>query len=431
MDATDKPNRAVGAPPGTGKATAGGARGGDRTRKWRGRLGNQSDRSSVLALPFVLAALFAALATGCATAGPTAGPADGSADGSASAAPGASDVEDGLVPGRVTGVASGLEMPWGLTFLPDGSALVSGRYSGQIHHVPAEGGEATPVGEVPGVERSSEGGLLGLAASPDFAEDRTVFAYVSSSPTNRVVALRVSEDLRSLSQERVVLDGIGTADRHHGGRLRFGPDGNLWIGTGDAYVDPEIASDRGSLNGKVLRVRPDGSIPPDNPFGTPVYTTGHRNVQGIAFGPDGTAYASELGWNEWDELNVLRAGADYGWPEAEGPDGPGGERPTFSLRPEEASPSGIAYAGEAVWMAALRGQRLWRLPVGEGGERTGEPVAYLSGEYGRLRTVERAPDGALWVTTSNTDQATLGGEPPRNGDDRILRVELVPAQGRS
>ena len=342
----------------------------------------------------------------------------------------AADIEDGLVPGRVTELASGLEMPWGLTFLPDGSALVSGRYSGQIHHIPAEGGEARLVGEVPGVERSSEGGLLGLAASPDFAEDRTVFAYVSSSPTNRVVALRVPEDLRSLSQQRVVLDGIETADRHHGGRLRFGPDRNLWITTGDAYVDPEIASDRGSLNGRVLRVRPDGSIPADNPFGTPVYSYGHRNVQGIAFGPDGAAYASELGWNEWDELNVLRAGADYGWPEAEGPDGSGGERPIFALRPAENSPSGVAYAGGAVWMAALRGQRLWRLPV-DGGERTGEPVAYLSGEYGRLRTVERAPDGALWVTTSNTDEATLGGAATRGGDDRVLRVELVPARERS
>ena len=379
-------------------------------------------RVSIATRRLVFAALFAAVLAGCATAA--------SGGGSGTAPPEAAGIDDGLIPGRVTEVASGLDMPWGLTFLPDGSALVSGRYSGEIRHVPAGGGEARLVGEVPGVETSSEGGLLGLAASPDFAENRTVFAYVSSSPTNRVVALRVSEDLRSMSQRRVVLDGIETADRHHGGRLRFGPDGNLWITTGDAYLTPELAADRESLNGKVLRVRPDGSIPPGNPFGTPVYSYGHRNVQGIAFGPDGTAYASELGWNEWDELNALEAGADYGWPEAEGPEGSGGERPIFALRPAENSPSGVAYAGEAVWMAALRGQRLWRLPV-DGGERSGEPVAYLSREYGRLRTVERAPDGALWVTTSNTDEATLGGAATRGGDDRILRVELVPASGAS
>ncbi len=415
MHAADRSNLA------TGALRSGDTQRRGRPRKRGGRATIRFVRMRLPARLLPLAVLFAVLAAGCATAGPT--------DGSATARPEA-EVEDGLVPGRVTEVASGLDMPWGLTFLPDDSALVSGRYSGQVRHVPAEGGEATLVGEVPGVEQSSEGGLLGLAASPDFAEDRTVFAYVSSSPTNRVVALRVSEDLQSLDQERVVLDGIETADRHHGGRLRFGPDGNLWITTGDAYLTPEVAADRGSLNGKVLRVRPDGSIPAGNPFGTPVYSYGHRNVQGLAFGPDGTPYASELGWNEWDELNALRPGADYGWPDAEGPDGTGGERPIFSLRPAENSPSGVAYAGEAVWMAALRGQRLWRLPV-DAGERTGEPVAYFSGEYGRLRTVERAPDGALWVTTSNTDEATLGGAATRNGDDRILRVELVPASRAS
>jgi glucose/arabinose dehydrogenase len=325
---------------------------------------------------------------------------------------------DGL--GRITELASGLDMPWGLAFLPDGSALVSG----QIHRVPAEGGTPALVGEVPGVAQSAEGGLLGLATSPRFADDRTVYAYVSSSPTNRVVALRLAEDLASLRQDRIVLDGIGTANRHHGGRLRFGPDGHLWIATGDAF-DPPVAPRRDNLNGKVLRIKPDGSIPEDNPFGTPVYSYGHRNVQGLTVGPDGTMYASELGLNDWDEVNVIRVGEDYGWPEAEGPDGEGGTRPLFWLPPAEASPSGIAYADGALWMAGLRGQRLWRLPVA-GGERTGEPVAYLTERYGRLRTVEVAPDGALWVTTSNTDQATLGGTPSRDGDDRILRIELEP-----
>ena len=329
--------------------------------------------------------------------------------------------------GRVTELASGLDMPWGLTFLPDGSALVSGRYTGEIRRVPAGGGETTRVGDVPGFERSSEGGLLGLAASPEFARDRTVFAYVSASPTNRVVALRIGSDLQSLRQERVVLDGITTADRHHGGRLQFGPDGNLWIGTGDAF-DPDTAPDRQSLNGKVLRIRPDGSVPPDNPSGTPVYSRGHRNVQGLTFGPDGTAYNAEFGYDDWDEINVLRAGADYGWPGAEGPDGSGGRRPIFAVRPDDASPSGIAYAEGAIWMAGLGGQRLWRVPV-EDGERTGEARAFLTEEYGRLRTVQRAPDGSLWVTTSNTDRATLGGTDTREGDDRILRIELDRERG--
>lgn len=332
---------------------------------------------------------------------------------------------ENLVPGRVTELATDLDMPWGLTFLPDGSALVSGRSTAEVRHVPASGGPTTFVGVVPDVAVTAEGGLLGLAASPGFAQDRTVYAYVSASPTNRVVALRIADDLRSLTQQRVVLDGIPTANRHHGGRLQLGPDGNLWITTGDAYTTPEIAADPNSLAGKVLRIRPDGSIPPDNPFGTPVFTLGHRNPQGLTFGPDGTVYAAELGPDNWDELNVLQAGADYGWPNAEGPDGEGGQRPIFWLPPADASPSGIAHAGGAIWMAALRGQRLWRLPV-HGGRPAGEPVGYFVGEYGRLRAVHVAPDGALWVTTSNTDRTTLGGEPPRTGDDRILRIELVP-----
>ncbi|WP_345606076.1 PQQ-dependent sugar dehydrogenase [Pseudonocardia adelaidensis] len=325
----------------------------------------------------------------------------------------------------VTEVASGLHMPWGLTFLPDGSALVSSRDSGDIGHIPRSGGRASRVGTVPGVTESAEGGLLGLAASPGFAVDRTVYAYVSTGATNRVVAVRTAEDLRSMSDARVVLDGIGTADRHHGGKLAFDREGNLWVGTGDAF-DRSRSPDPLSLNGKVLRIRPDGSPAAGNPFGTAVFSLGHRNVQGIAFGPDGTVYASELGHRTWDEVNVLRPGLDYGWPEAEGVDGTTGEPPIFALHPDEASPSGIAFAGDSLWMGALSGQRLWQLPV-SAGQAAGEPVPHFIGEYGRIRAVEVAPDGTLWIVTSNTDEATWGGTDPRPGDDRILRVELTAA----
>jgi glucose/arabinose dehydrogenase len=323
------------------------------------------------------------------------------------------------VPGEVSEVMTGLRMPWGLTFLPDGSALVSSRDSGDIHRIGPDGAAAARVGAVYGVTDTAEGGLLGLAASPDFASDRTVFAYVSGQPTNRVVALRFNEKVTSF-----LVDGIATGNRHHGGRLAFDSHGNLWIGTGDAF-DGSRAQDPNSLNGKVLRIRPDGSIPAGNPNGTPVFSIGHRNVQGIAFGPDGTVYASEFGHRTWDEVNVLRPGANYGWPTAEGYGGDFGEMPIVTIHPDHASPSGLAYAAGSLWVASLRGQRLWQLPV-HNGAVVGDPVAHFEGRWGRIRTVESAPDGSLWLLTSNTDEATWGGTSPRDGDDRLLRVELRP-----
>ncbi|MGI5284906.1 PQQ-dependent sugar dehydrogenase [Nonomuraea polychroma] len=324
--------------------------------------------------------------------------------------------------GEPVELTTGLEAPWGLTFLPDGSALVSERISGEIVRIPAEGGDLRTVGVVPDMYVSSEGGLLGIAASPEFATDRTVFASVSGKDQNRIVALTIADDYRSLTVDRVLLDGIQTADRHHGGRIVVGPDGHLWIGTGDAF-EPENAATDDSLNGKILRIAVDGSVPEDNPGSSPIYSSGHRNVQGIAFGPDGTPYASELGHRTWDEVNVLRAGADYGWPETEGIAGSTGEAPIATIHPDEASPSGVAYAEGSLWIGALGGRRLWQLPV-EGGSAVADPIDHFVGDYGRIRTVEVAPDGALWLVTSNTDRATWGGTDPRPGDDRILRVEV-------
>lgn len=273
---------------------------------------------------------------------------------------------------------------------------------------------------------TSEGGLLGIVASPRFATDRTVYAMVSGVRDNQVVAVRIAEDFRSLTRGHTLLDGIETADRHHGGRLAVGPDGNLWIGTGDAF-DPANAADGTTLNGKILRIRPDGSVPADNPDpASPVYTSGHRNVQGLAFGPAGTAYASELGHRTWDEVNALRPGEDYGWPETEGVQGSTGVPPLWTVHPDDASPSGTAYAHGSLWIGALGGRRLWQLPV-EGATASGAAIAQFGDDFGRIRTVEVAPDGALWLVTSNTDRATWGGTAARTGDDRILRVEVRPA----
>jgi glucose/arabinose dehydrogenase len=324
--------------------------------------------------------------------------------------------------GTITELATGLTSPWGLAFLPDKSVLISSRTTAQIHRIPATGGAPQLIGTVPGVSFSAEGGLLGLATSPWFQEDRTIYAYLSAQPSNRVVAIKIGENFESLTVTRVLLDGITTANRHHGGRLAIDKHNHLWITTGDAF-QPDLAQSILSLNGKILRIALDLSFPEGNIQNTPIYSYGHRNVQGITFGPDGTVYASELGHRTWDEVNVIKAGLNYGWPQAEGTAGSFGEAPLTVFHPDDCSPSGIAFANGSLWMGALGGQRLYQITV-ENGVLRGNPVAHLNRTYGRIRTVEAGPDGSLWLLTSHTDGATWGGTSPRTGDDRLFRIDL-------
>lgn len=320
----------------------------------------------------------------------------------------------------VTGtVAEGLEVPWGLTFLPGGDALVSERDSARVLRVSPDG-TTTELGTVPGVVARGEGGLLGLAVSPTFAEDRLLYAYRTTDEGNQVVRMPLEQG--RIGSPEVVLDGIESSPIHNGGRIAFGPDGFLYVGTGDASQE-ELAQDVDSLNGKILRITADGEPAPGNPFeGSPVWSLGHRNVEGLAWDAQGRLWASEFGASTADELNLIEKGGNYGWPLVEGV--AGDDRfidPVRTWSPQEASPAGVAVAGDAVYIAALRGARLWQVPVASSNAGdAGEPVDHLTGEYGRLRSVEVAPDGALWLTTSNRD----GRGDPEPSDDRILRLEL-------
>jgi glucose/arabinose dehydrogenase len=315
-------------------------------------------------------------------------------------------------------VARNLDVPWGLDFLPDGSALVTERDRATIRRVTPSGRVST-VGSVPGVVPTSEGGLLGLAVSPSYRRDHRIFVYFTTARDNRLVSMTYRPG-QGLSAPRPLLTGIPFGDIHDGGRLEFGPDGKLYVSTGETG-DASLAQDRGSRAGKILRVNPDGSIPADNPFPhSPVWTFGHRNVQGLAFDARGRLWATEFGSDVWDELNRIQRGRNYGWPLVEG-DGnrPGLTDPLVQWRPDNASPSGLAFAGGSLWAASLGGERLWQIPVRpDGGVRRPRPL--FVGDYGRLRTVEAAPDGSLWVTTSNHD----GRGDPAPDDDRILRLTL-------
>ncbi|MBD0292056.1 MAG: PQQ-dependent sugar dehydrogenase, partial [Jiangellaceae bacterium] len=244
-----------------------------------------------------------------------------------------------VVPASFDDLATGLDVPWGLALLPDGSALVSERDTARVLLV-SPSGRLDEVGTVPDVDPGGEGGLLGIAVAPGTAGE--VYAYFTSSDDNRVVRLPLRGG--RLGEPTVVIDGIPRAGNHNGGRLIFGPDGKLYIGTGDAG-SPSRAQDRDSLGGKILRLEPDGSVPADNPFGgSPVFSYGHRNVQGLAFDDDGNLWASEFGQSRWDELNLIRAGQNYGWPEVEGiGDDDRFVNPVAQWSTDEASPSGIAF----------------------------------------------------------------------------------------
>jgi aldose sugar dehydrogenase len=316
-------------------------------------------------------------------------------------------------------LATDLDVPWGVAFLADGSALVAERPTGRVVRVGADGG-TTPVGTVRGVADQGEGGLLGLAVLPLRAPeaDVTVYAYfTSTSDDNRVV--RMTYDGSKLSSSTAILTGIPSAGNHNGGLVTIGPDGKLWIGTGEAG-QPPLAQDRSSLGGKILRINLDGSIPDDNPFpGSPVYSLGHRNVQGLAFDSADQPWAVEFGQNTWDELNRIEPGGNYGWPEVEGKEARSGFiEPLVQWTTDESSPSGMTIVDDVAYVGGLRGERLWQVPLE--GKSTGTPKAWLEGEFGRLRNVAPAPDGTLWVTTSNRD----GRGDPDGSDDKIIQLAL-------
>ena len=316
-------------------------------------------------------------------------------------------------------LAQGLVVPWGLAFLPNGDALVTERESGRVHRVSKNGGRRQ-VGDVAGVYApDGEGGLLGVAVSPAFRSNRHVFFYLTTSSDNRVIRMTYRTN-GTLGDRRTILAGIPSSSNHNGGQLLFGSGGKLFVSTGDAGNRP-AAQDRSTYNGKILRINPDGSAPSDNPFGNRVWTLGHRNVQGLALDGRGGLWATEFGQDERDELNRISKGDNYGWPDVEGGDGAGGRfhDPYVMWAPTDiCSPSGVAVTRGSAWVGALHGACLWRVDVNGAGART--KTRYFHNTLGRIRAVAAAPDGSLWVTTSNRD----GRGNPRTGDDKVVRIRF-------
>ena len=300
-------------------------------------------------------------------------------------------------------VASGLTVPTGLVVLPDGSAVVGERETGRLLQVFPDRSPARELMTVGGIDTAGDGGLLGLALSPTFAEDGLFYAYVSTATDNRVVRFPMG------GTPNPVLTGIPRGETHNGGGLVFAADGTLFVCTGDTG-DPALAQDPASLAGKVLHVDVFG-----RPVGAgPVYGTGHADVTALCVGGEQALYATDDSAQGPDGLNAVTEGADAGWP-TERPDSTG---PVVEFPVAEGGLGGCAVAGRTVFLGALDGRRIHTVQLDGGGALAEEPTAFLTDRYGRLRTVVLDGEGALWITTSNKD----GIGTPAEDDDRVLRV---------
>jgi len=318
-------------------------------------------------------------------------------------------------------LARKMKVPWGIAFLPNGNALVSERNTGRIWLVSRKGGKrkVATIGAV--ANNAGEGGLLGLATHPNFAVNRWVYAYFTSKSDNRVVRFKYQNG--SIGPRHAILKGIPRGVypylHHNGGRLAFGPDGKLYISTGDAY-NTANAQNKGSLAGKILRINDDGTIPGDNPFGSAVWTYGHRNVEGLAFDSGGQLWATEFGEKKADELNKIVKGDNYGWPTVEGHDSSGTfHNPFVTWSPTSTcSPSGVAITKNRAWIGALQGECVYSVVLHGPNKR--HTSKFFAGRFRRIRTVQEAPDGSLWITTSNRD----GRGPFIASDDRVIRIRF-------
>jgi glucose/arabinose dehydrogenase len=332
----------------------------------------------------------------------------------------------------VDAVATNLEIPWSMAFAPDGRLFVTER-PGRVRILDLAARRSELALTLDDVFTQSEAGLLGLALDPDFEQSRFVYLYYSArrtsgGPVNRVVRYR--EVGSTLGEGVVLLDNIPAAAIHDGGRLRFGPDGLLYITAGDA-ASSGLAQDLGSLAGKILRINRDGTTPRANPFSTPIYSYGHRNPQGLDWHPaDGSLWATEHGNIGNDELNAIEAGANYGWPRIEAAQTMAGMRTPIGVYNPTVAPSGASfYRGtrfprftNQLFIAALRGTKLLRVQLASAPTRVASTEFLLESAFGRLRDVVSGPDGLLYIATNNRD----GRGTPASTDDRILRLTPAP-----
>ncbi len=317
-------------------------------------------------------------------------------------------------------ILKNMDTLWALDFLPDGTLIFTERGGKVFSLVAPKGlvGHAMPsmLAEFSDVASVGEGGLLGIALHPQFSENNFIYFYYTYSKSgelfNRVIRVKKSGD--ELVEKKIIVDAIPGAEVHNGGRIKFGPDGMLYITTGDAALSA-YAQDIGSLAGKILRINDDGTIPESNPFpGSAVYSYGHRNPQGLAWDSEGNLWATEHGASASDEINRIVLGKNYGWPTIRGTQKSAGmESPVLESGSSTWAPSGNAVFGDSLFFTGLRGQALYEFDI-----KTRTFKTHFKGQFGRVRDVVRGPDNFLYLLTSTRD----GRGVPMKGDDQILRI---------
>lgn len=322
-------------------------------------------------------------------------------------------------PKRITTIATNLEVPWAMDFLPNGDILFTER-TGKLKLV--SNGQVNDVATIPDVKVYGEGGLMGLAIHPDFENNNYIYLMLTYSgdgnnTLNRVV--RYNYEDGKLNDRKIIVDQIPGAIYHNGGRIKFGPDKYLYITTGDS-LEPSLAQDKNSLAGKILRVTDDGSPAPENPFKNQIYSIGHRNPQGLTWDNEGRLWSTEHGRSSpsgFDEVNIIIRGRNYGWPEIQGSETRNGmESPLAQSGQETWAPGGAVFHEESLFFTGLRGEALYELRIENGNAIISN---HLLNEYGRIRDVLIGPDNLLYISTSNRD----GRGKPSNEDDKILQID--------
>lgn len=331
--------------------------------------------------------------------------------------PTATDIE------QIKVIATGLDTPWALAFLPTGEILVTER-QGTVRLIDKNGNlKKDPIATISSAKEIGEGGLLGIALHPNFVENNFVYLYYTyrqsgDNTFNRVARMTYKNE--TLSDEKIMVDEIPGASNHNGGRIKFGPDKLLYITTGDAQ-EPSRAQDKNSKAGKILRVTDEGSSSPGNPFGNLTYSYGHRNIQGITWDQNGILFATEHGrsgaLSGLDEINRIESGKNYGWPDIQGTETKGGMvTPIRNSGSTTWAPAGVAFVNNSLFFGGLRGQTLYQALLN--GNQVGEVKDYFKTEFGRIREVIVGPDNMLYITTSNKD----GRGTPKADDDKVIRI---------